>query len=222
VELPGGERWTVSARGQGTGEGKARVALLRTEPRPGGGSRVATAAAEPGDMRLVMAAGERSIGKGTDVDLIAPVTPPAEFRPAGKPDGYQRMDSGACFRNAFTVATSSPSLLYGDGYALMPLGGSRGARVRHAWVTGPAYLAVDVTWREAGTRCFGITVSPDELRARQLRKRRNRLVEQVLATMLPVMLPVAGDLPEVTWDLADWFTGRPARARGAGHSLEAG
>jgi hypothetical protein len=160
-------------------------------------------------MRLVQVAAERPAGNGGDVGLVASVTPPAELTPARGPDGYQRMDSGACFRNAFTLATSSSSLLYGEGYAFLPHSEGQGAWIHHAWVIDPGYRAVDVTWREPGARYVGIAVSPSELGSRQLRKQQPRLVEPVLATMAPVVR----DLAQVTWDLAGWFAGTPGPAR---------
>ena len=143
---------------------------------------------------------------------------PREFTPLGKPDRYEWMERGACFRNAFTLATSSSSLRYGEGYALTPPGLAGGVWVHHAWVIDPDGNAMDATWRATGLRYVGIAIGADELRTRQLAKRRARLVEPVLATMLSL----TADLEEVTWDLAGWFIGVYGQARGAGPSVEAG
>lgn len=196
-------------------EPPARGEGPRSEPRPGGGPRIAGNAASPQQARPTQEARERTRRKGADTGLVTSGTPlPAEYAPAGKPDGYRWMEHKACFRNAFTLATGSHSLLYGEGFALRPLGsGGPHVWVHHAWVIDPDGRAIDVTWRDRGLRYIGIAVRPGELLERQLRKARHHLVEPVLATMVPV----AGDLAEVSWDLADWFTGGPDQAREAGH-----
>jgi hypothetical protein len=130
---------------------------------------------------------------------------PAEFTPVARPARYPLMEPRACFRNAFLTATASPELLYGEGYALWPVDSEQGIWVHHAWVIDPARNAVDVTWAAPGQRYVGIAVSPDELMEAQLRKHRNSdLAEPVLATRLSV----APGIAEVTWELAEWFTGR--------------
>jgi len=211
VELPSGERWTVSPRTPGPGADTGQVPLLRTEPRPGGRSRVAAAGARARDVRLVRPVGERPAGKGTDADLALPVTPPTEFTPADKPRVYEWMPPRRCFRNAFTLVTASSELLYGEGYARLPQGEGT-AWVHHAWVIDRDYCAVDVTWRVPGSRYVGIAVHPEQLRDRHFRKRGQRLVEPVLAAVLPFV----EDLSAATWQLADWF------ADGQGQELDAG
>ncbi len=167
--------------------------------------------------RPVWPASERPIGNGAEAGFVVSATSPTEFTPVGKPDGYEWMERKTCFRNAFTLATSSSSLLYGEGFALYPLSGDRAVWVHHAWVIDPDGNAVDVTWRRVGRRYIGIGISPGELNARQLRKQRSHLVELVLATMLPLV----SDLAAVTWDLADWFARPAGQVRDAGPSLEA-
>lgn len=173
--------------------------------------------ADHGKERLIRPAGKRPIGNGSEAGLVVSATSPTEFTPVGKPDGYEWMERKACFRNAFSLATSSSSLLYGEGYALYPLSEDEAIWVHHAWVIDPACNAVDVTWRRAGRRYIGIGISPGEQNTRQLRKQRPHLVEPVLATMLPLV----GDPAAVTWDLADWFARPAGQVRDVGPSLEA-
>jgi hypothetical protein len=127
---------------------------------------------------------------------------PTEFRPVGKPDNYQWMDPRACFRNAFIICTSSETLRYGEGYALVPLSHER-VWVHHAWVVDVKDNAIDLTWQETGLRYVGIVVSPQELRVRQLHKVKNHLVDPVLATSIPLL----ADSADADWRLASWFTG---------------
>jgi hypothetical protein len=129
---------------------------------------------------------------------------PAEFTPISRPTGYPLMEPRACFRNCLLLAASSPSLLYGEGYALMPHDGDQAIWIHHAWLIDPDRNAIDVTWPTPGARYIGIAVSPDDLMARQFQKERHPdLVEPVLATVFPI----ATDLQDVTWELAGWFTG---------------
>jgi hypothetical protein len=131
---------------------------------------------------------------------------PAEYKSAGKPDGYPWGTPRSCFCNAFILSACFSGFRYGEGYALARLGAEE-VWFHHAWVITPDGNAIDNTWRKPGLRYVGIAIDPRDLTRRQAAKARPDRLEPVLATWMPLI----GDISEASWDLADWYTGKNQR-----------
>jgi hypothetical protein len=72
--------------------------------------------------------------------------------------GFRCRRARACYRNAANIAMDH-GLRYCEGWAY----DGSGVGVQHAWNLTDDGLVVDTTWREPGTRYFGVAVDTTAL-----------------------------------------------------------
>src|SRR5262245_12210702 len=81
------------------------------------------------------------------------------FTPAKRPKGFRLRKVKHCYANAARIAMNGRAE-YVEGYAVSP---DTGSLIHHAWLTTNGSNAIEVTWRDPGTRYFGVVYGSKEL-----------------------------------------------------------
>ncbi len=93
--------------------------------------------------------------------VVIDLAPPPRYGALILPEGYDEMERGQCFHNAWKLVCEDPSLIYCEGYAqagFFPM--------EHAWVETPDGEIVDPTWtglegRYEEALYYGVRFTPE-------------------------------------------------------------